>query len=156
MGHVTDIALPAKDTMKKIAVCTSSLILLCSFGHDAYASGAPLTLQECNAFSSEINKSVPMVIDRFTTLDSTFCTPGKRKPIMNYRASLGAPKAKLSNFESGLKEMKRQQLNSWCTDPEQLKALKKLDVLNLYYDSDRIFVGEILLKHADCAGLSAG
>lgn len=143
--------MPTEKIMKSTYIYISAVVVLCCNIKSAYASDRPLTLKECSRLSSEINKNVPMVIDTFTTLDSTFCTPGRLKPILNYRALMGALKSKLHNFESGLIEMRRQQTNSWCTDPEQLNLIRRVDILNLYYDSDRVFVGQILLKHGDCA-----
>ncbi len=100
--------------------------------------------------SSEVNKGVPMPIDSFTTLETTFCVSGKIKPVFTYRAVMGAPKEKLRDLVNGLATMKKQQINAWCTDPEQLKVIKVADVKNIYYDINRVFVGEIDLRFEDC------
>ena len=69
---------------------------------------------------------------------------------MNYRAVMGAPKDKLNDIENGLLKMRYQQLNSWCTDPEQVKVLRVADIKNIYYDINRVYVGEIGMRFADC------
>jgi hypothetical protein len=119
--------------------------------HPASAvEGTTLTLKACSAMAAEINKNVPMAIDGFTTLETTFCTAGKDKPTMNYRAVMGAPKDKLNDIENGLLKMRSQQLNSWCTDPEQVKVIRVADIKNIYYDINRVYVGEIGMRFADC------
>ena len=114
------------------------------------AEGATLSLKACSEMAAEINKTVPMAIDSFTTLETTFCTAGKGKPTMNYRAVMGAPKDKLNDIENGLLKMRSQQLNSWCTDPEQVKVIRVADIKNIYYDINRVYVGEIGMRFADC------
>lgn len=119
--------------------------------HPASAvEGSTLTLKACSEMAAEINKNVPMAIDSFTTLETTFCTAGKSKPTMNYRAVMGAPKDKLNDIENGLLKMRSQQLNSWCTDPEQVKVIRVADIKNIYYDINRVYVGEIGMRFADC------
>jgi hypothetical protein len=132
---------------------SKSLAILSAFCFAQIASAAersPLTLKQCAAMSSEVNKSVPMPIDSFTTLETTFCVPGTLKPVMTYRAVMGAPKDKLRDIENGLVVMKKQQINSWCTDPEQLKIIQVADVKNIYYDINRAYVGEIDIGFQDC------
>ncbi len=132
--------------------CIAALVTSCTM-LPAHAYETPITMKQCVALSSEMNKTVPLVVDELTTLDSTFCTPGKRKPVLNYRASMAARKVKLVDFDAASHEMKRLQTNSWCTDPAQLALLRKVDVLNRYYDHDRIFIGTISLTLADCANV---
>lgn len=125
-------------------------LVCCCIQLPVAAERAPLTLKACAAMSSELNKNVPMAIDNFTTLETTFCMPGKVKPVLTYRAVMGAPKDKLRDIENGLAAMKKQQINSWCTDPEQLKVIQVADIKNIYYDINRSYVGEIDVRFQDC------
>ena len=131
----------------------SITVFLCAIGGSCPTSaveGVNLTLKACSELTAEINKNVPMAIDQHTTLETTFCTPGKTKPTLNYRAVMGGPKSKINDIEGGLKKMRSQQLNSWCTDPEQVKVIRMADVKNIYYDVNHVYVGEIDLRSADC------
>lgn len=112
-----------------------------------------LTLKACSELSAEMNKTVPMAIDSFTTLETTFCSAGKSKPTLNYRAVMGAPKNKLNDIENGLLKMKSQQLNAWCTDPEQVKLIRVADIKTIYYDINRVYVGEIYIRFTDCQSI---
>ncbi len=130
----------------------SLLVAWCSVS-SAYASDAKFSMKECVEASSAMNKNVPLIVDKHIVLDTTFCTPGRLKPVLTYRASMAAPKAKLGNFKLASREMKMQQTTLWCTDPMQLELLKRVDVVNVYYDSNRAYFGQIRVKLADCANL---
>ena len=119
--------------------------------HPANAAEEPtLTLKACSETSAEMNKNLPMAINSFTTLETTFCTAGKGKTTINYRAVMGAPKDKLNDIGNGLPKMRTQQLNGWCTDPEQVKVIRVADIKTIYYDINRVYVGEIDMRFADC------
>lgn len=91
-----------------------------------------------------------MAIDAVTTLENTFCTSGKTKPILHYRAYMHIEKESLRELEAGLAKMKGQQVNVWCTDPELLKLIRVTDVRNVYYDVNRKYIGEINIRSNDC------
>ena len=135
--------------MNNKSICIAALFISCVSG-SAYASEKQFTLRTCVEVSSEMNKNVPVVIDKYTMSDTTFCTPGRFKPTLHYRASMAAPRARLNNFRVASIEMRRLQTNSWCTEPNQLKLLQQVDVLNVYYDRDRKFIGQIPLRLEDC------
>ena len=119
--------------------------------HPASAAEEPtFTLKACSETTSEINKNLPMAIDNLTTLKATFCTAGRGKPTINYRAVIGAPKDKLNDIKSGLPKMRSQQLSGWCTDPEQIKLIRVADIKNVYYDINGVYVGEIGMRFEDC------
>ena len=142
--------------MKASFSAASTAFFLCAVCSALPASAAELTnltLKECSGITADINKNTPMAIDSFTTLETTFCTAGKEKPTINYRAVMGAPKDRLNDIENGLLKMRAQQLNSWCTDPEQLKVIRVADIKNVYYDINRVYVGEIGMRFADCKSI---
>ena len=133
------------------AVSTTLFLSAVFSAHPASAAEEPtFTLKACSETTSEINKNLPMAIDSFTTLETTFCTAGQGKPTINYRAVMGAPKDKLNDIKNGLPKMRSQQLSSWCTDPEQVKVIRVADIKTIYYDINRVYVGEIDMRFADC------
>lgn len=130
-----------------------SFVTLFAFCFSQLAGAADtlaLKLKECQAISAKANKGVPMKVDRLTTLETTFCTPGKLKPVIAYRGLISVPKSEIPNLKNGLVAMKKQQVNSWCGDPEKLKIMQVADVKNIYYDINKNYVGELDVQLQDC------
>ena len=119
------------------------LILAVSRG----ATASPLT--ECNAAASEINKTAPMMIDKFTMFTGSVCYSDTHgRPVYLYSIKLTIPKAQLP--KQAASELRKTQLNSNCSNPATRKVLKEWDLEYKYFDSDGIFVLATRIREQDC------
>lgn len=115
----------------------------------AMNSAHAVSTAECSTFASEINKNFPARINSFITVTGTFCLPGNPKPTLAYRGEFDQRKSELLPNPMASID-KANQLNGWCTDPEQLPIFKMLDIKYIYYDRDGAYVGEVLHKIESC------
>lgn len=93
-----------------------------------------------------------MKVDSLTTLETTYCMLGRLKPVIAYRGVIGVPKDSWPDIKikNGFVAMRKQQINVWCADPEKLKIMQVADVKNIYYDTNKKYIGEIDVQFQDC------
>lgn len=105
------------------------------------SSAHAVTMAECDAFASELNKSFPSRVDKITRVNGTACVPGSKRPVLVYRMSLDIKKSEAN--QSAMRNMKEVQLQNWCSEPGQLKLFNLVDIKYTYFDSSGTYVGEI-------------
>jgi hypothetical protein len=120
--------------------------LIAMFHASSQAAG---TFAECMSLTSELNKTLPTNVNRFTTLKATTCAPGATKATLNYLMSIVdyAESVPISS----IREMRPAQLRLWCSTPELVDLLRKFDIRYTYIDPDERFVGDIRFGQQDCA-----
>ena len=129
--------------MKRLitVLLTSVLLFACS----AYAEG---TLSDCNSMASELNKGLPMKMDKVTTLSGIICLPN-RPPIILYSYDLDAIKSNEldSNLQNGLR---KKVLRTWCTTPDLISLLSDYSVQFKYADKKGTYITEFNFMKNDC------
>ncbi|MGH8051286.1 MAG: hypothetical protein ACREPB_11555 [Arenimonas sp.] len=103
--------------------------------------------------SNETNKTLPMMIDKDTRLDSTLAGPGKE---WTYLYTLVATDVKgITNAR--LNEVMGDKIrNSVCTMKEmELFVKHKVTMKYKYRDNDGNFIGEVIVKAGDCSNPDA-
>ena len=98
--------------------------------------------------SNETNKTLPMMIDKDTRLDSTIAGPGKE---WTYMYTLVAPDVK-GVTNARLNEVMGDKIrNSICTMKEMELFVKNKVVMKYKYrDNDGNYIGEVVVKAGDC------
>lgn len=100
---------------------------------------AAISLAECSSAASELNKNYPQRADKLSTITSSGCIPGPRRPVLLYTMKLDLQK---SDVKPGtVKLIEETQLKSWCSDPNLVALLRELDVKYKYYDPSGTYVG---------------
>ena len=104
-----------------------------------------MTLAECNAMASEINKLTPMNVDQATILQGVICT-NPVEIMYNYKLTISASPSDINfNF------LKNSILNAWCTDPDQIWLLERVSgVKYKYRDINRSYLGELVFSINEC------
>jgi hypothetical protein len=89
-----------------------------------------------------MNKNVPQLVDKATTLISTTCLPG---PIFLYTYQLNNLVPSLSD------SFERSLTKKWCTTPSLIKLLSRLKGVNHTYYSDKgDFIRKISISKRNC------
>ena len=101
-----------------------------------------MTIELCYKVSNIMNKNVPQVVDKATTLTSTTCLPG---PIFLY-------KYQLNNLVTYLPDsFERKLTKKWCTNPSLIGLLSRLKSVNHTYYSDKgDFIRKITISEINC------
>ena len=100
------------------------------------------TLKQCNIISNHLNKEVPKVIDKATTLTSTVCTYG---PVFTYNYSV----LNSINFipNSFVKKLRTQ----WCTNPQFADLINGFEKIEfVYYKKNGEFIKTIIVAKEYC------
>jgi hypothetical protein len=84
-----------------------------------------LTLEQCSMISQEVNKSVPVTLDRGFVVQTTQCEVVGGSPTLVYKVK--SPVALLD-----LKALRQHSVNHWCDDPKQKQTLRVAGVSYLY------------------------
>ncbi len=99
-----------------------------------------------NSISNEINKSLPMMVDKDTRLESTI---GK-KGVLEYHYNLLNTKSNdinLSQLNSFTKSLK----NKVCSNPDTKSFLgRSISLSYVYYGNDDTFITKIIVTPEDC------
>jgi hypothetical protein len=127
--------------VSKIVGITFIWWLLASHAH-------AITLAQCGDFASALNKNYPSRADNESTVLGAVCVPGSKRPSLIYRIRLDAKKSDITQTQ--IESTRQTQLQTWCTDPSQLKLFKLVDIGYMYTDSTGAFVGEISHAIENC------
>ena len=122
-----------------------SSILIFFFCFPAFASD----LELCKQVANKINSTLPIQKDRLTTLKSVGCIPQSKKVILAYihEVTISAESMKKINLE---KEIKPNNLNTFCSDPNIRVVLNIFDVDFRYYTTDGKFGGSFSITSKEC------
>ncbi len=106
-------------------------------------------LDVCSATASQINRTTPQQIDKFTTLLNTVCIPSGREVMLIYRNEVSVPAGTLDqNLLST--SLKPKILQAWCTDPVQRRTLNLINIRYTYNDTAGRFIGKIDISKNEC------
>ena len=107
-----------------------------------------MTFDQCQTLSTTLNNSAPMVVDKGTTLTSTFCLDKKPLPELNYIYQLTP---QLLNENNWTLERQQQYIKEfWCSDSDQVFLLNNVAVKFDYRESSGSSIGKIALIKSDC------
>lgn len=128
--------------MKKIILFFVLTLVACSNSGNTET----LTLRECNEIANELNSTMSnMHVDSLTIFRNAIChSPSKLNYI--YKMTISITKDEV-NFA----ELRRKNIQSWCTDPDMKFLLDSLSgVAYTYYDKNGTYIAEYDLKKSDC------
>ena len=131
--------------MKTIFLCCLLAILSLTASCSAGSKRA-LTLDECSQIIAGINKTVPKLVNRFTTLDGVACGAATNSVYILYLYTTDMNTFKVHRATTNI------EANRWCTDPEQKLVLEMVSyVVKKYYDHSGKFLGTFTFSRDDCA-----
>ena len=107
-------------------------------------------LEECNSFTSGLNKNYPQKVDKITTVKGTVCTPDGKEISLEYLMVIDDEYASLINQSAINKEMQPKQKNFWCTDPTQRELIKLYSIRYRYYSQSGSFLGLSYINKKMC------
>lgn len=84
-----------------------------------------LTLEQCSILSQEVNKTLPVTLDRGFVVQTTQCEVVGGAPALVYKVK--SPVAQLD-----LKALRQHSVIHWCDDPRQKQTLRVAGVSYLY------------------------
>lgn len=107
-------------------------------------------LEDCNATASEVNKGLPVRLDKSTTLMSTICIQGNNNRLIYLYTYIveDALKGKLS--EKYISKLKTRSRNGACSTPELKKGLKVMDYEHRYSDTKGTILFSVKINEGDC------
>lgn len=98
--------------------------------------------------SNQINGSLPMMMDKYTRVDSTITGPGKR---WAYIITLVSLKGGDINLKELHKVMDDKIRNGVCTTKEMQFFVKNgVQIVYRYSDNDGVAIGDIIVNPGDC------
>jgi hypothetical protein len=109
---------------------------------------ATVSFADCSAVASEMNKNFPQRVDKLTSINGTTCLSGSERPVLQYNMGLDMSKAEVP--PNAIDSLKARILQGWCTDPNQSKLLKDVDIKYAYYDRSGAYVGEVMFGIENC------
>ena len=100
------------------------------------------TLKECTQISDVVNKDVPKIIDKVTTLIGTVCTLG---PVFIYNYQVDNSIDYIPNsFDAKVRKQ-------WCSNPRFKVLINRLEAINFeYYKNNGDFVKTIVISKKYC------
>ena len=100
------------------------------------------TLKECTQISEVVNKDVPKIIDKVTTLIGTVCTLG---PVFIYNYQVDNSIDYIPNsFDAKVRKQ-------WCSHPRFNVLINRLEAINFeYYKNNGDFVKTIVISKKYC------
>ena len=127
--------------MSKVSLFLKSLfciLFLCSINAKANL------MSDCNATTSDINKSTPQTLDKVTTLLNAICTNDGGPVTLVYRNRLNVPAGSVTQNE--INTLKPGMLNTLCTDPTLRQLINTVNVRYTYADASGRFLGQVDLN----------
>ncbi len=107
-----------------------------------------LTNKECNDLASEINSSMGgMQIDQTTILQNVLC-PSDANLLYSYKITLNISS---EVFKEVIPELKTNNINAWCSNPDLIELLNVLDSVGFRYANNiNMYIGEYTLDKSYC------
>lgn len=132
--------------MRTISSYTAPCLILMAIV--ASSSAGATSMEACKNTSKITNQYLPQKKDSITTVKSTACFPGnsKNKFIYLLEVSTSLHNAKKVNFG----EIKRDVINTLCTDPNTRALINAYDVEYRYYTNDGTFVASYMISSNEC------
>jgi hypothetical protein len=112
------------------------------------ASHASDRFSECVALSSEANKDLPQVVNKYTRLEGSGCLSNGKRTILVYRMTFTHSKQELDLPK--MANLRKTLPKSWCTSPDQRPIIERYDIRYTYYDKSGVFMHDINVKIEDC------
>lgn len=101
-------------------------------------------------FSNEVNKTLPMEIDKYTTLASTY--GGNGKIIYYYTVDLKVLTDYGITKQTLINEQKNILRNSFCTTPSfKIFRENNIEMIWIYSEADGTFFAQFKLRDANCS-----
>ena len=127
--------------MKKFTITVFAIVL--SFPlHSA-------NIDTCKKVAETTNKSLPYKKDRITVVRETGCVIGKPKNKFVYVLDIDVNAEDIRGINIG-KDLKPDNLNIFCSDPNLRVVLKAFDIDHRYYARRGIFAGSFLMQDSEC------
>ena len=107
-----------------------------------------MTLRQCNLLASELNKSVPMMVDRVTEWATTVCVESGNRLMLRYVYRMDLRDAAIGQRE--INTLRPRITKSWCSDPGQRKLLELVNIQYYYTASGGGYLGVLVIDPRDC------
>ena len=102
-------------------------------------------LKTCDGFVSENNKRMPIVANKFMTIENQSCVPLDGKVFINYRILINMDDLKLENLN------RKKVLNSLCTTPDYIGLMEYFDIsYTLINSSSGAYIDKWGFSKSDC------
>ena len=118
-------------------------IFLIFFSTHSYAG----SLFECKALVKETNKNMPMQVNKITKIKSVGCIDGK-PPTIQYLNQVDVNASK--NLITTVKSSRLNQLNFWCTSPEQRAVMNIYNIEYKYTDKSGRYIASNRFNKSQC------
>lgn len=129
--------------MKLIKLALFILFLIFQFDISAHA----LTMSECNAFASKLNKEFPQQADAVTTVLHAKCE-GSDPTYLVYSMQVETALTKFTSTH--IQTLRKNQIDFWCSSPSQYKLLKRVGIRYTYIGTDKRYLGQTSFTVNDC------
>ena len=115
-------------------------LIICFNVNTTFANN--FTLKECTQISEVVNKDVPKIIDKVTTLIGTVCTLG---PVFIYNYQVDNSIDYIPNsFDAKVRKQ-------WCSNPRFKVLINRLEAINFeYYKNNGDYVKTIVISKKYC------
>ena len=107
---------------------------------------------ECNAFASESNKLLPLTVDEYTSLTSTFCITSEEEIHFIYAYTVNADFQSLTRMgQDNIDQIGNAALPVRCADPATIELSLRMDEIRFNYSNSLgEFIGETSFRNSDC------
>ena len=129
--------------MKPIKLALFTLFFIFQFGISAHA----LTMSECNAFASKLNKEFPQQADAVTTVLHAKCE-GSDPIYLVYSMQVETALTKFTSTH--IHTLRQNQIAFWCSSPGQYNLLKRVGIRYTYISTDKRYLGQTSFTVNDC------
>lgn len=113
-----------------------------------FALAAKMSASQCELTSSELNKTLPSVIDQYTELKSTYCLTFGGQIEFRYMYEL-LGQLQVDRLPA---EFKTKVKNSFCTGPDTSYFLASVDKVTYeyFYKNNGVFFDRFSFSENDC------
>ena len=127
------------------------ILYLCFFNNNLLLAKKS-SVSECNEIASIVNESMGgMKIDAITTLQTTVCVPKGKQAQFIYKYFVKMDGISVSDIENVIPAARAENVNTWCTDPQQKIVIKQFhSVVYKYYSEDGSYLAEYVISEKDC------
>ncbi|MGZ8272229.1 MAG: hypothetical protein ACXWT5_13695 [Methylophilus sp.] len=120
-----------------------TFIFLIFFSTHSYAG----SLFECKTLVRETNKNMPMQVNKITKIKSVGCFDGK-PPTIQYLNQVDVDASK--NLITTVKSSRLNQLNFWCTSPDQRAVMNRYNIEYKYTDKSGRYIASNRFNKNQC------
>ena len=146
MGRFTELYTSIGRKIRGSMAFLSISLLVIGYSNDT--TGATFTLSQCNRVASEVNKTLPIVVDEVSTVRSTICARirGELVYIYNYEIDYQV------NFStSDIDGLRTPIVNQWCSNPVFEELFNGVDRIEYAYSlTTGKYIGKLTFSRGDC------